>query len=179
MAWANDSPSRGLYEADGTTCASTQFIEFGAPVGETRKYWLKEMHHKKRGDNPTTDIAFVPAIKIEYYVDGAWGTYYTSDTYPDGKIPTGLTPTTPDEIQTTAFDPPILTSHFRMYFLPHDDGKIRKGASCAVDTRVDFTVVFEETYETIPGESLGAATDVTHCMEMADQNGFNRAAIYD
>ena len=38
---------------------------------------------------------------------------------------------------------------------------------------------YEETYETIPGENLGAATDVTHCMEMADQNGFNRAAIYD
>jgi len=66
-----------------------------------------------------------------------------------------------------------------MYFLPHDDGKIRKGSSCAVDTRVDFTIVWEETYETIPGESLGAASTVKHCMEMADQNGFNRAAIYD
>ena len=97
MAWANDSPSRGLYEADGTTCASTQYIEFGAAAGETRKYWLKEMHHKKRGDNPTTDIAFVPAIKIEY-LDGATWTYYTSVTYPDGKIPTGLTPDSPDEI---------------------------------------------------------------------------------
>ena len=50
------------------------------------------MHHKKRGDNPTTDIAFVPAIKIEFYDGSAWGTYYSSDTYPDGKIPTGLTP---------------------------------------------------------------------------------------
>ena len=91
-AWANDSPSRGIYEADGSTCASTQYIEFAPPAGETRKFFLKEMHHKKRGDNPTTDIAFVPAIKIEFYDGSAWGTYYSSDTYPDGKIPTGLTP---------------------------------------------------------------------------------------
>ena len=38
---------------------------------------------------------------------------------------------------------PILANNFRMYFLPHDDGKLRKGASCAVDTRVDFTIVWE------------------------------------
>ena len=126
-----------------------------------------------------TTTKFVPAVKIEFYDGSAQGTYYTSDTYPDGKIPTGLTPDSLDEIQTTAFDPPMLANNFRMYFLPHDDGKLRKGASCAVDTRVDFTIVWEETYETIPGENLGAATDVTHCMEMADQNGFNRAAIYD
>jgi hypothetical protein len=66
-----------------------------------------------------------------------------------------------------------------MYFLPHDDGKMRIGQSCAIDTRVDFTIVWEENYETIPGKSLGAASTVKHCMEMADLNGFNRAAIFD
>jgi hypothetical protein len=99
------------------------------------------MFHKKRGD-AFTDVAFLANVKLEYVKDGAW-TYYTSDTYPDGIIPTGLLPDTgKDEMITTILDPPFLAYQFRMYFLPHSDGKLRKGNNCAADLRVDFTTVF-------------------------------------
>ena len=130
------------------------------------------MYHKKRdgqraGDYSSSMLSrFIAFVRIDYFdsESGSWTTY-TSETYPDGVIPTGLILETPyGEIKTTFFDPPIFTNRFRMYGLPHSDGKLRLGEDCGFDLKIDFKVVWSHTTTSvILTPPLGSVTDRTSC----------------
>ena len=103
---------------------------------------------------------------------------YTSDTYPDGIITTGLkADTLSSELITTDIDPPIFTSKLRMSFLPHEDGKLNIGTDCSVCVIVDFEI--EDPIESLimPNPSLGSVSKIEESFELALERNYARAAI--
>jgi hypothetical protein len=84
---------------------------------------------------------------------------YTSETYPDGVIPTGLEEDTlKDEFPETVLDPPIFTNGIRMYFLPHEDGKLKIGADCSICSIVEFMIEDPSDSLIISYPSLGSVS---------------------